>query len=157
MTTFTLRYPLNISSIFLPLRAKSRERRIKDRFQFSLKSLFFVQLWHRPKLCRARVLLLLKHASSVEQVRHLWKSAEKVRYCYCKIIDRDIGNLVRHPDIVVLLHPFRMSSFTVNSFYSVEVWDITRERKRLKGLMKKSSPYVHSWSRLHCLFRAHLR
>ncbi len=30
---------------------------------------------------------------------------------YSKIFDRDIRNFVRHPDIVVLLHPFRVSIF----------------------------------------------
>ncbi len=129
MTTFTLRYPLIISSIFLPLRAKSRERRIKDGFQFRLKSLFFVQLWHHPKLCIARVLLLLKHSSSVEKIRHLFKSAEKGRYFYCKFIPRDIGNLVRHPDSVVLLHPFRMLSFSVTSFYWVAGRDNDSDRR----------------------------
>ncbi len=71
-------------------------------------ALWWAKLCHHPVLCIALVLLLLKHSSSVEEVRHLWKSAEKGRYFYCKIIDRDIGNSVRHPDGVVLLHPFRM-------------------------------------------------
>jgi hypothetical protein len=49
MTTFNLRYPLIISSIFLPLRAKSRERRIKDRFQFCLKNQIF-RPWRQDHL-----------------------------------------------------------------------------------------------------------
>jgi hypothetical protein len=38
---------------------------------------------------------------------------------YCKIVDRGVGNFVQHPDIVVLLHPFRVSNFSVNFIYSV--------------------------------------
>ncbi len=33
-----------------------------------------------------------------------------------KIFEREAGNFVRHPDIVVLFHPFRVSNFSVNFF-----------------------------------------
>jgi hypothetical protein len=59
------------------------------------------------------------------------------------MIDRDIGNLVRHPGIVVLLHPFRMSSFSVNSFNSVEGLDITKGEKTTVLLV-----YSGAWGKL---------
>ncbi len=36
-----------------------------------------------------------------------------------KITNRDVGNLVRHPDTVDLLHPFRVLNFSANFLYSV--------------------------------------
>ena len=38
---------------------------------------------------------------------------------YSKIVDRDVGNFVPHPDKLVLRHPFRVSNFSVNFIYSV--------------------------------------
>jgi hypothetical protein len=37
-------------------------------------------------------------------------------YIYSQIFDRDVGSFVRHPDIVVLLHLFRVSNFSSNFF-----------------------------------------
>jgi hypothetical protein len=48
------------------------------------------------------------------------KSLSKKFGIYSKIVDRGVGNFVRHPDIVILLHPFRVSNFSVNFIYSVD-------------------------------------
>ncbi len=109
-------------------------------FNLVWKVFFFVQLWHHPVICIALVLLLLKHSSSVK------RNSTLVKICRKKSIlllwYRDIGNLVRHPDIVVLLHPFRMSSFSVNSFYSVEGWDITKGEKTTASAATSTSSLV---------------
>ncbi len=47
-----------------------------------------------------------------------WKSVKKFDI-YCKIFDSNVRNFVWHPDIVVVLHPFRVSNLFVNFFYSV--------------------------------------
>jgi hypothetical protein len=94
MTTFTLRYPLIISSIFLPLRAKSRKRMIKDGFQFSLKSLFF-----RPTLTSPRDM----HSPGVA-------AFETFQLCEKKF---DIGeNLPKKIDIVIVIQGYRKFSST---------------------------------------------
>jgi hypothetical protein len=51
------------------------------------------------------------------------KSLSKKFDIYYKIVDSDVGNFVRHPDIVVLLHQFRMSNFRIfpSKFFTVYV------------------------------------
>ncbi len=67
--------------------------------------------WSPCRFAR-RQTLLLKHSSSVEGVRYLQKSAGKV---HRKI--KDVGNCFGTL-MNCFCQPFRVSSFSVNSFYS---------------------------------------
>jgi hypothetical protein len=49
-----------------------------------------------------------------------------------QVVDVDVKKFVRHPDIVVLLHPFGMSNFSVNFLYSVGR-RVETERKTEEG------------------------
>ncbi len=57
------------------------------------------------------------------------KSLSKKFDICCKIVDRDVGNFVRHPDKSVLRYPFMVSNFSVNFIYSGDKNGEERVRK----------------------------
>jgi hypothetical protein len=45
----------------------------------------------------------------------------------CKFVIRDVGNFFRHLDKLLLCHPFRVSDFSMNSFYREDIKEVQRE------------------------------
>jgi hypothetical protein len=73
-------------------------------------------------IVQSQVVLLMKLFSSVEEVRNLEILSKKFDI-YCKVTKgMSETYFVQHPDIVVLLHPFRVSNFSVNFFCSAEAF-----------------------------------
>ncbi len=64
---------------------------------------------------------------------------------YRNIFNMSVGNFVRHPDLEFLLHPFRVSNFSINFIYSVVIY-----------FSNQISCLCVSRSRIFCRFRSKL-